>query len=136
MRYHKRGKKVLEPSLVSKIERKVVQARRCKVFLEKAVPRFQKELENARFNMTGFYTVSPMKDPESWGTRSDRETSRNIWRQPDEETTNDAVEDENKDDEETTNDAVEDENKDKTQRVRASERSCSNPSEKKPRPGR
>ena len=110
MRYHKCGKKVLEPSLVSKIERKVVEARRRKGFLEKAAPRFLKELKNARFNMTGCATVSSVEDPESWGTRSDSETSRNIWRQPDEETTNDAVKDENKEDEETSNDAVEDEN--------------------------
>ena len=97
MRYHKCGKKVLELSLVSKIERKIVEARTRKAFLEKAVPLFQKELENARFDITGCATVSSMNDPESWGTRSDRKTSRNIWRQPDKGETNNAVEDENKD---------------------------------------
>ena len=97
MRYHKFGKKVLELSLVSKIARKIVEARTRKAFLEKAVPLFQKELKNARFDIIGCATVSSMKDPESWGTRSDCETSRNIWRRPDKEETNDAVEDENKD---------------------------------------
>ena len=74
MRYHKCCKKLLELSLVSQIERKIVKAQTRKAFLETAVPLLQKELENACFDITGCATVSSMKDPESWGTRSDRET--------------------------------------------------------------
>ena len=79
MWYYNSANIVLEPSLLTQINMKVVAARRQQECFRTAVPQLQKEVKKSRFDISRYSTSSYMKDPEGWGTHSLPAPSHDNW---------------------------------------------------------